>query len=255
MYFQLASSNTMQQIDIENLFLIDIETVSGMEHYHLLDDQWKELWMEKVFKSLPAGTTAEQYYPMRAAILAEFAKVICISIGYFKKDNDAMAPGWQLRIRSFYSENETEVLKEFIATLDQCFSKNSKWVFTGHNIKEFDIPFLCRRMLINGIEIPRYIDFQNMKPWETPVLDTLHLWRFGDYKHYTSLKLLAAVLGVPSPKNDIDGSKVGDVFWTEKNLERIALYCQKDVATVANVIFRFKNLALLTDEQIIFVNQ
>ena len=241
----------MQQIALENLFLIDIETVSGVQHYHLLDDEWKELWTEKVFKSLPPDTTAEQYYPMRAAILAEFAKVICISVGYFKKENNE----WQLRIKSFHSENEKEVLQGFITTLHQLHSKNSKWIFTGHNIKEFDIPFLCRRMLINSIEIPRYIDFQNMKPWETPVLDTLHLWRFGDYKHYTSLKLLAAALGVPSPKNDIDGSKVGEVFWIEKNLERIALYCQKDVATVANVILRFKNLALLTDEQIFFVNQ
>lgn len=241
----------MQPIALENLFLIDIETVSGVQDYHLLDDEWKELWIEKVFKSLPPDTTAEQYYPMRAAILAEFAKVICISIGYFKKETNA----WQLRIKSFYSENEKEVLKGFITTLHQSFSKNSKWIFTGHNIKEFDIPFLCRRMIINNIEIPRYIDFQNMKPWETPILDTLHLWRFGDYKHYTSLKLLAAALGVPSPKNDIDGSKVGEVFWIEKNLERIALYCQKDVATVANVILRFKNLALLTDDEIIFVNQ
>jgi DNA polymerase elongation subunit (family B) len=245
----------MQQIALENLFLIDIETVSGVQHYQLLDDEWKELWSEKVFKSLPPDTTAEQYYPMRAAILAEFAKVICISIGYFKKENnDPMATGWQLRIKSFHSENEKEVIKGFITTLHQLHSNYSKWIFTGHNIKEFDIPFLCRRMLVNNIEIPRYIDFQNMKPWETPVLDTLHLWRFGDYKHYTSLKLLAAALGVPSPKNDIDGSKVGEVFWTEKNLERIALYCQKDVATVANVIMRFKNLPLLTDEQIIFVN-
>ncbi len=141
----------------------------------------------------------------------------------------------------------------FIKCLKQLYSKNAKWIFTGHNIKEFDIPFLSRRMLVNNIDIPSYIDFQNMKPWDTPVLDTLHLWRFGDYKHYTSLKLLAAALGVPSPKDDIDGSKVGEVFWKEKNLERIVTYCGKDVATVANVILRFKNLPLLTEEQIIFV--
>lgn len=240
----------MQKINIENLFLIDIETVSGAQHFHLLDDEWQELWSEKIFKSLPPNTSAEEYYPMRAAILAEFAKVVCISIGYFKKENEQ----WQLRIKSFYSENENEVLNGFITALKQMHSKNPKWIFTGHNIKEFDVPFLCRRMLVNNITIPTCLDFQYMKPWETPVLDTLHLWRFGDYKHYTSLKLLAATLGVPSPKDDIDGSKVGEVFWTEKNLERIALYCGKDVATVANVILRFKNLPLLTDEQIIFVS-
>lgn len=240
----------MQQIDIGNLFLIDIETVSGVQHFHLLDDEWKELWTEKILKNLPPDTTAEEYYPKRAAILAEFAKVICISTGYFKKENDE----WQLRIKSFYSENEKEVLESFIKMLHQLHSKNSRWVFTGHNIKEFDIPFLSRRMMVNGISIPNYIDFQNMKPWETPVLDTLHLWRFGDYKHYTSLKLLAAALGVPSPKDDIDGSKVGEVFWTEKDIKRIAVYCQKDVVTVANVILKFKNLPLLKEEQIVYVD-
>ncbi len=241
----------MQQINIENLLLLDIETVSGAQHFHLLDDEWKELWTEKVFKSLPQNITIEEYYPMRAAILAEFAKVVCISTGYFKKENNE----WQLRIKSFYAESEKEVLQNFIATLHHLHSKNQRWIFTGHNIKEFDIPFLSRRMLVNNIEIPPYIDFQNMKPWETPALDTLHLWRFGDYKHYTSLKLLAATLGVPSPKDDIDGSKVGEVFWTEKNLERISVYCEKDVATVANVILRFKGLPLLKEEQIIFVDR
>ncbi len=236
----------MQQIAIENLFLIDIETVSGVQDFHLLTDEWKELWTEKILKSLPPDTSAEDYYPMRAAILAEFAKVVCISIGYFKKDNNQ----WTLRIKSFCSENEKELLSEFVKTLEQMHYGKNKWIFTGHNIKEFDIPFLCRRLLVNNLEIHNSIDFQNMKPWETPVLDTLHLWRFGDYKHYTSLKLLAASLGVPSPKGDIDGSQVGHVFWNEKDLKRISTYCGKDVATVANVVLRFKNLPLLTEEQI-----
>lgn len=238
----------MQQIAIENLFLLDIETVSGVQHFNLLNDEWKELWTEKIFKSLPPDITAEEYYPKRAAILAEFAKVVCISTGYFKKENNE----WQLRIKSFYSENEKDVLENFTKMLEQLHAKNSKWIFTGHNIKEFDIPFLSRRMLVNNIAIPSYIDFQNMKPWDTPVLDTLHLWRFGDYKHYTSLKLLAAALGVSSPKDDIDGSKVGEVFWEERDLDRIAIYCQKDVATVANVLLRFKGLPLLTEQQIMY---
>jgi len=238
----------MQQIAIENLFLLDIETVSGVQHFNLLNDEWKELWSEKILKSLPPDITPEEYYPKRAAILAEFAKVVCISTGYFKKENN----DWQLRIKSFFSENEKDVLESFTKMLEQLHAKNSRWIFTGHNIKEFDIPFLSRRMLVNNIEIPPYIDFQNMKPWDTPVLDTLHLWRFGDYKHYTSLKLLAATLGVPSPKDDIDGSKVGEVFWEEKDLQRIAIYCQKDVATVANVLLSFKCLTLLTEQHIAY---
>ncbi len=240
----------MENISVENLFFIDIETVSCCEKYELLTDDWKELWTEKISKALPIDTTPEEYYPKRAGIMAEFAKVVCISFGYIKKQNGKM----QLRIKSIYSENETEILEKFIDTVCQLQENNNKWCFTGHNIKEFDIPFLCRRILVNNISIPDCFNFQAMKPWDVPVMDTLHLWRFGDYKHYTSLKLLAATLGIPSPKNDIDGSKVGEVYWSENDLPRIALYCQKDVATVANIILRFKNLPLLSEEQIAFVD-
>ena len=240
----------MQNISVENLFFIDIETVSCCEHYELLTEEWKELWTEKIYKALPDNTTPEEYYPKRAGIMAEFAKVVCISIGYLKKEKDKM----QLRIKSFYSEDEKDLLERFIQTVCQLQEKSNKWCFTGHNIKEFDIPFLCRRILVNNISIPDCFNFQAMKPWDVPVVDTLHLWRFGDYKHYTSLKLLAATLGVPSPKDDIDGSKVGEVYWHEKDLERIAIYCQKDVATVVNVILRFKNMPLLTDDQIVYAS-
>lgn len=240
----------MQNIQIENTLLIDIETVSGVKEYQLLSEEWKQLWTEKIQKALPENISAEEFYPLRAGILAEFAKVICISIGYFRTENNEL----QLRIKSFYSHNEKELLENFIQSMNQIHSVNNKWCFTGHNIKEFDIPFLCRRILINGLYIPRFLDFQNMKPWDTPVTDTLHLWRFGDYKHYTSLKLLAGALNVPSPKDDIDGSQVGEVYWQENNLERIVFYCQKDVATVGNVVLRFKNIPLLTAEQIVIVN-
>ncbi|CAN5256436.1 3'-5' exonuclease [soil metagenome] len=241
----------MQYIIPENLFLIDIETVSGYPEHQLLDEQWQQLWYEKISKALPENETAETFYPKRAAILAEFAKVVCISFGYLKKEEGR----YKLRIKSIYGDDEKSLLEEFSATLCNFYNVNKNWCFTGHNIKEFDIPFLCRRMLVNNILIPGYMDFQNMKPWETPVLDTLHLWRFGDFKHYTSLKLLAAVLGVPSPKGDIDGSMVGHVYWNEKDLQRIATYCQKDVATVANIILRFKNLPLLGDDDVSYVNK
>ncbi len=239
----------MNSIPVENLFLIDIETVSEARNYDSLNEEWKDLWNEKIHKALPEKISAEEFYPLRAGIMAEFAKVVCISIGYFRTENNSLS----LRVKSFYSENEKDILEQFIQTLYHLYSFNNKWTFTGHNVKEFDIPFLCRRILINGLPIPVFFDFQNMKPWETPIIDTLHLWRFGDYKHYTSLKLLAAALGVPSPKDDIDGSQVGAVYWEEKNLQRIAFYCQKDVATVANIILRFKGLPLLKEEQIIYV--
>ena len=185
--------------------------------------------------------------------MAEFSKIICISVGYFKKENDA----YRLRLKSFYGHNEKLLLQDFITALQKMEMNHNKWSFTGHNIKEFDIPFICRRLLINNLGIPAFLDFQNMKPWETNMIDTFQYWRFGDYKHFTSLKLLAAALQVPSPKDDIDGSMVGGVYWEdvpaeqkEKNLQRIVTYCKKDVLTTANIILRFKNLPLLNDDQI-----
>lgn len=236
----------MQHTSLHHLLLIDIETVSQQPEFADLNKDWQLLWEEKNSR-LPEGVSIADYYPQRAGVMAEFAKIVCISIGYFKKEDD-----WQLRIKSFYNDDEKILLKDFLDTIQQMEALNNKWCFTGHNIKEFDIPFLCRRLLINNFAIPPYLDFQNMKPWETNMIDTFQYWRFGDYKNYTSLKLLAASLNVPSPKYDIDGSMVGHVYWKENDLKRIAVYCQKDVVTVANIILRFKNMELLREEQIIF---
>ena len=236
------------QMPLENFLIIDIETVSGQKNFTLLSEQWQHLWEEKVLRTLPENTTAGDYYPMRAGIMAEFGKVVCISIGYFKKDKGL----YQFRVKSIFDHEEKLLLQTFISTINQLEAVHKRWSFTGHNIKEFDIPFLCRRLLINGLPIPAYLDFQNMKPWETNMIDTFQYWRFGDYKNYTSLKLLAATLNVTSPKDDIDGSMVGEVYWQEDNLQRIATYCQKDVVTVANIILRFKSLPLLNEEQVVF---
>jgi 3'-5' exonuclease len=236
----------MQNLRLENLLLIDIETVSEHPTFNELTEDWKHLWEEKVQRQLPENITAAEFYPQRAAVMAEFSKVVCISVGYFKKEGNAV----RLRVKSFYGDDEKLLLQDFIAALQKMESNNNKWSFTGHNIKEFDIPFICRRLLIMGLSIPPFLDFQNMKPWETNMIDTFQYWRFGDYKHFTSLKLLAAALNVPSPKDDIDGSMVGDVYWKEKNLQRIVTYCQKDVVTTANIVLRFKNLELLRDEDV-----
>ena len=240
----------MQNIRLENLLLIDIETVPEFPVFEELNDDWKILWQEKVQRSLPENTSAAEFYPQRAGVMAEFAKVICISIGFFKKESNAV----QLRLKSFYGDDEKILLQNFLATVKQMESNNTYWSFTGHNIKEFDIPFICRRLLVNGLLIPPYLDFQNMKPWETNIIDTFQYWRFGDYKQYTSLKLLAAALNVPSPKDDIDGSMVADVYYKEKNLQRIVTYCQKDVITTGNIVLRFKNLPLMEEGQIVINN-
>ncbi|MBS1753181.1 MAG: ribonuclease H-like domain-containing protein [Ferruginibacter sp.] len=245
----------MQNIRLENLLLIDIETVSEKATFAGLTQEWQVLWQEKVQRQLPEGISAAEFYPQRAGVMAEFAKVICISLGHFKKEGNE----YQLRIKSFYGHDEKILLQDFIAALQKMEMNNNKWSFTGHNIKEFDIPFICRRLLINGLQVPPFLDFQNMKPWETNMIDTFQYWRFGDYKHYTSLKLLAAALNIPSPKDDIDGSMVGEVYWSsirvnnDSGLKRIVTYCQKDVATTGNIIMRFKNLPILSASQIIIV--
>lgn len=233
---------------VENFLIIDIETVSEKKSFDELDENWQQLWQDKVEKIIPENTTIAEFYPQRAAVMAEFAKIVCISIGYFNKQQQL-----QFRVKSITNHSEKEILTQFVATINQLELIHNRWSFTGHNIKEFDIPFICRRLLINGLPIPAYLDFQNMKPWDTNIIDTFQLWRFGDFKNYTSLKLLAASLQVPSPKDDIDGSMVGQVYWQESDLERIALYCQKDVATVANIILKFKNQPLLLPNQIVFV--
>jgi 3'-5' exonuclease len=239
----------MQNIILENLILIDIETVPQHPDFDLLNEEWKQLWQEKTQRSLPDFTSPAEFYPQRAGVMAEFAKIICISIGYFTRQGNVL----QLRLKSFYGDDEKVLLQNFVTVLNQMETKNNKWSFAGHNIKEFDIPFICRRLLVNSLPIPAYLDFQNMKPWDTNMVDTFQYWRFGDYKNYTSLKLLAAAMGVPSPKDDIDGSMVADVYWKEKNIERIVTYCQKDVVTTGNIILRFKNMELLKEEQVVIV--
>ena len=233
----------MNLLHPENLVIIDIETASENASFDIMTEEWKTLWQEKVDRSLPEGVSAEEFYPMRAGVMAEFAKIICISIAYFNKETTL-----SMRVKSFYGHDEKKILSDFIATISKIEAINNKWCFAGHNIKEFDIPFICRRLLINNMKIPTYLDFQNMKPWETNIIDTFQYWRFGDYKNYTSLKLLAAAMGIPSPKDDIDGSMVGELYWSgdederAKSLKRIAVYCQKDVITTGNIILRFKHM-------------
>ena len=231
---------------IDAHFVIDIETVSISPDWNTLDESWQKLWAEKIERQIPEGETPETFYPKRAAILAEFGKIICISAGYFKQVDGRYA----FRVKSYAGHDETDLLKRFMHDAGQWQAAKKQSAFAGHNIREFDIPYLCRRLIINNLPIPLWLDFQSMKPWETNLVDTMQMWRFGDYKNYTSLNLLAACLGVPSPKGDIDGSMVGDVYWKENNLSRIVEYCQKDVVTVAQVLLRFRHLPLLEEGNI-----
>ena len=241
----------MQNIKTEDLIVIDIETASVSASFNLLEEKWQELWQEKTARILPDGITPGEFYPQRAGVMAEFSKIVCISIGFFIREQQL-----KIRVKSFYGDDEKKILVDFLQTISKIESFNNNWCFAGHNIKEFDIPFICRRLLVNNMRIPPYLDFQNMKPWETNIVDTFQYWRFGDYKNYTSLKLLAAAMGVPSSKDDIDGSMVGELYHSGDveeraiNIKRIAVYCQKDVVTTANIILRFKNAPIINADDV-----
>lgn len=222
-------------MNFNNILFLDIETVSQQGAYEQLDAEWKELWDYKtrfLIKN-PETETSESIYH-RAAIYAEFGKIVCISCGCIQ----GTGKNRKLVIKSYSSDDEKKLLTDFASML-QSWSGQSDKFLCAHNGKEFDYPYLCRRMVVNGIDIPEVLKISGRKPWEVRHLDTMELWKFGDYKSYTSLKLLAKVLGIPSPKDDIDGSMVNSVYWEQKDLDRIVEYCQKDVITLAQVLLRF----------------
>ncbi len=235
---------------IYDLLLIDIETVPQYQDYLQLTEVWQSLWCDKISKIMPENFSPEECYLQRAGILAEFGKVICISTGYFinDKDNELV-----LRVKSIYGDDEKLLLESFKDLIDKMYKHNKHFEFAGHNVREFDIPYLCRRMLINELQLPAPLQIHGAKPWEVKMVDTLQWWKFGDYKNYISLNLLANVLNVPTSKTDMDGSMVQHVYYKENNLPRIVEYCQRDVVVVANVILRFKNLPLLKEENITIV--
>lgn len=232
----------LSQINLQNLLILDIETVSQYPEFSLVPDNLKLLWDKKTLLQRKNDETAKEFYG-KAGIWAEFGKIVCISVGIFTANN-------QLKIKSFYDENEHIILQHFINLLN---NKSSQLILCAHNGKEFDFPYLCRRILINGLTIPKQLNISGKKPWEIRHLDTLELWKFGDYKNYTSLELLAAIFDIPTPKDDIDGGSVSDIYWKDKNLIRISNYCQKDVITTAKLIQKFKGLPMVTEEQIIIL--
>lgn len=233
----------VSQLQLDDILFLDIETVPQFESFNDLDELDQQLYADKTKYQRKEEFTPEEFYD-RAGIWAEFGKIVCISLGYFVHRKHR-----EFRVRSF-TGTETKILQDFAALLNEHFSGN-KHVLCAHNGKEFDFPYIARRMIINELEIPSKLDLFGKKPWEVMHLDTMELWKFGDYKHFTSLKLLTRVLGIESPKDDIDGSQVRDVFYKEKDIERIARYCERDVVAVAQVILRLRKEPLLRDEQVV----
>jgi len=233
----------LRKIDLHNVLFLDIETVPLYTHFNNLAEEEQQLYADKTAYQRGEDLSPEDFYE-RAGIWAEFGKIVCLSVGYFA----SISSPRNFRVKSFTGE-EKHLLLEFKTLLNDYFN-SPRHILCAHNGKEFDFPYIARRMIIHNISLPRMLDLHGKKPWEIPHLDSLHLWRFGDYKHYTSLKLLAHVLGIPSPKDDIDGSQVAHVYYHEKNIDRIATYCEKDVITVAQIILKMRQEPLLSTTEI-----
>tara|TARA_B100000768_G_C11255205_1_gene366059 strand:+ start:585 stop:1298 length:714 start_codon:yes stop_codon:yes gene_type:complete len=236
----------IHKLNLENLLFLDIETVPETKYYSDLSEDKQKLWDSKSKYQRKEDYSPEDFYD-RAGIWAEFGKIICISVGYFTEVNSVR----RFRVTSFYGD-EHGLLLEFKALIETHFSK-PKDLLCAHNGKEFDFPYIARRMVIHKVSLPLKLNLFGKKPWEVPHLDTLELWKFGDFKHYTSLKLLTSVLGIPSPKDDIDGSEIFRVYYEEKNVERIVTYCQKDTIAVAQVILRLRGEIVLEADEIDYI--
>lgn len=241
-----------------NILFLDIETVPVVSDFEAMSEEMQELWGLKCRTLLKRTVEEIEYEEMaelfadRAGIYAEFGRIVCISVGFMTRSPGDEKP--VMRVKSFANTMEAALLEDFSELLNKHFNNPERFAVCGHNIKEFDIPYICRRMLVNQLPLPRMLDIAGRKPWETKhLLDTLEMWKFGDVKNYTSLRLLTALFDIPSPKDDIDGSDVARVFWEERDLDRIAAYCEKDVLATAQLFLRLKRQPLLLPEQVVVV--
>jgi predicted PolB exonuclease-like 3'-5' exonuclease len=232
----------LETIKLENVLFIDVETVPLVDNFEKLDEVFKELWTKKAENIKRKTEDDAQALYKRAGIYAEFGKIVCISAGVMYKENKEH----HFRVKSFYGNDEVKILTDFIELLTTHYNKRSS-LLCAHNGKEFDFPYLARRIVVNGLKLPSILDLAGKKPWEINHLDTMELWKFGDYKNFTSLNLLTSILNIPSPKADMDGSDVARVFYEEKNIEKIVDYCQRDVLAVAQVFLRFRGEPIIKE--------
>lgn len=234
----------LDNLRLNRVLFLDIETVPQFPSYKKLKKDWKELWDRKA-QVLGLDPDNQELGYQRAGIYAEFGKIICISLGAIRFQKGKRV----FRIKSIYGDDEHELLLNFCNLMKEQFS-NGDTLLCAHNGKEFDFPYLARRILINGLALPELLDIAGRKPWEIQHLDTMHLWKFGDYKSYTSLALLCQLFDIPSPKEDMAGGDVSTVYYQDEDLERIVRYCESDVLSVAQLILRFKGEPLLGKSEI-----
>jgi hypothetical protein len=237
-------------ISLDQLLVLDIETVTQQPDFDKLSERMRLLW-EKKAKTIKndAELSVEELYFDRGAIYAEFGKIVCISAGFFLKENDEL----HFRVKSFVSDKENELLESFKSVVETKFDQK-KLILVAHNGKEFDFPYMARRMLINEIPLPECLRMAGKKPWEVQHLDTMELWKFGDRKSYTSLDLLAAIFDVASSKQDIDGSMVNEVYHHDHDLDKISEYCMRDVAVTAQIFLKMNTLPVVKEENISFIS-
>jgi 3'-5' exonuclease len=241
----------LENYNVESILFLDIETVPMVHEYNELPDNFKKLWDRKA-ESLARYTQTTPEIPVpgpaevfeRAGIYAEFGKIVCISTGVYRN-----SVAW---VKSFYGDDEKVLLEEFVSFLVKLTAKNVQFL-CAHNGKEFDFPYMIRRMLVNGVKVPPILDLSGKKPWEVNHVDTMELWKFGDFKNYTSLELLATLFGIPTPKDDIAGKDVARVYYEEKDLPRIVTYCQKDVMTIINLFLRFRGDNIIDESKVTYI--
>lgn len=234
----------LKNLDPSNIVFLDIETVSQSRNFASLGEDWQALW-EKKSKSLSKNNELPDELYERAGIYAEFGKIVCIGVGFLRNYGD----GQKLRVKAYYGDDEKLILQDFAHLLQSHFHGN-QFLLCAHNGKEFDFPYIARRMMVHGLELPALLDMAGKKPWEVAHLDTMELWKFGDFKNFTSLNVLAHLFGIPTPKDDIDGSQVGAVYWNDGDTKRIANYCCKDVITLTRLFLKFRGEKLLEDTNI-----
>lgn len=239
----------LKDLNIEEVLFIDIETVPIAPEFGKLTENWQKLWKHKMQFKIEEGEDSEDLY-QRAGIYAEFGRIICISSGYVVKKQGELF----FRVKSFYDNNEKILIENFFNALEK-FARAGRHKLCAHNGQEFDFPFIARRALVHGLNLPKILDIAGFKPWEVKdhLIDTLQLWKFGDYKHYTSLSLLCELFNIPTPKDDIDGSQVARVYWEDNDLDRIIRYCEKDTLAVANLLLRYKGEKIIAVENLLVV--
>jgi hypothetical protein len=239
----------LDHLKVENILFIDIETIPQWQQYNDMEERWRKLWDKKAANLAKNNESPEVLFE-RAGIYAEFGKIVCISTGFLNKQGN----DWTFRVKSFYGHDEKVVLESFSELVNRGFSDTGK-ALCAHNGKEFDFPYIGRRLLINELPIPYVLDLSGKKPWEINHLDTMELWKFGDFKNFTSLDLLAAAFNIPSPKDNMDGSMVYGVYYNEPDgLEQIKTYCEKDIATLARVLLKFAGKGGFDDENILVLS-